>query len=105
MQPPNRKFTAQYQVFRGSVPWVDLEGGGEFLGLQPPPTPPPPNDQKYSIEYSTTEVPSHVGALVYIAKSLVVVVVNSKQVVKPLTRLAVVLHLLECLLEHRHSTM
>ena len=54
-------------------------------------TPPPhPNGQKYSIEYSTTEVPSHAGALIYIAKSLVVVVVSSKRVVKPLTELAVV---------------
>ena len=38
--------------------------GGGFLGLQP--------GQKHSIEYSTTEVPSHAGALVCIAKSLVV---------------------------------
>ena len=64
------------------------------------------NCQKYSIEYSTTRVSSHTGALVYIANGLVVVVVSSKQVVKPLTILAMVqpevLHLLECLLEHRH---
>ena len=45
-------------------------------------------------------------ALIYIciAKSLVVLVVSSKRVVKPLSRLAVVqpevLHLLECLLGH-----
>ena len=59
-----------------------------------------PNGQ---IKYSTTEMPSHAGALVYIVKSLVI---SSKQVVKPLTRLAVVqpevLPLLEFLLEHRH---
>ena len=71
------------------------------LGLQPP------NGQKHDIEYSTTKVPSHAGVLVSIAKNLVVVVVGSKQVVKPLTRLAVVhpevLHLFDCLLEH--STM
>ena len=43
-------------------------------------------------------------ALIYIAKGLVVVVVSSKRVVKPLSRLPVVqpevLHLLECLLGH-----
>ena len=38
----------------------------------------PLNGQKHSIEYSTTEVPSHAGALVYIAMSLVVVASRSQ---------------------------
>ena len=98
-------------------------GGGGFRGLQPP----PPNGQSHSINCNTTNVlryalASYPGvlsplpserlgtrlryalALIYIAKRLVVVVVNSKRVVKPLSRLAVVqpevLHLLECLLGH-----
>ena len=33
----------------------------------------PQNGQKYSTEYSIIEVPSHAGALIYIAKSLAVV--------------------------------
>ena len=46
--------------------WTDLGGGGEGWG-EGVATPPPPIGQKHSIEYSTTEVPSHAGALVYIA--------------------------------------
>ena len=79
-------------------PGADLGGGG-FRGLQPP-----PNGQSHSIKCSTTDVLRYAQALIYIAKSLVVVVVSSKRVVKPLSRLAVVqpevLHLLECLLGH-----
>ena len=64
----------------------------------------PPNGQSHSIKCSTTNVLRYALALIYIAKSLVVVVVSSKRVVKPLSRLAVVqpevLHLLECLLGH-----
>ena len=56
----------------------------------------------HSIKCSATDVLNHADALIYIAKSLVVVVVSSIQVVKPLSRLVVVqsevLHLLECLL-------
>ena len=67
----------------------------------------PPNGQSHSVKCSTTNVLRYAQALIYIAKSLVVVVVSSKRVVKPLSRLAVVqpevLHLLECLL--RHSTV
>ena len=53
-------------------------------GLQPPPPPPPPPKmvwQSYSIECSVIDVPSHARALIYIVKSLVVVVVSSKHVV------------------------
>ena len=64
----------------------------------------PPNGQCHSIKCSTTNALRYAQALIYIAKSLVVVVASSKQVVKPLSRLAVVqpevLHLLECLLGH-----
>ena len=74
--------------------------GGGFRGLQPPP--PKWSESQYKI--STTNVLRYAQALIYIAKSLVVVVVSSKQVVKPLSRQAVVqpevLHLLECLLGH-----
>ena len=68
------------------------------------PPPPPPYGQSQSIKCSIADVLSHVDVLIYIANSLVVVVVSSIQVVhvKPLSRLAVVqsevLHLLECLL-------
>ena len=76
-------------------------GGGGSGGCNPPP---PPNGQSHSIKCSTANVLRYAQALVYIAKSLVVVVVSSKRVVKPLSRLAVVqpevLHLLECLLGH-----
>ena len=65
---------------------------------------PPQNGQSHSIKCSTTNVLRYAQALIYIAKSLVVVVVSSKQVVKPLSRLPVVqpevLHLLECFLGH-----
>ena len=54
---------------------ADLGGGG-FRGLQPP--------QMISIKCSTTNVLRYAQALIYIAKSLVVVVVSSKRVVKPL---------------------
>ena len=58
----------------------------------------------HSIKCSTTNVLRYAQALIYIAKSLVVVVVSSKRVVKPLSRQAVVqpevLHLLECLPGH-----
>ena len=64
----------------------------------------PPNGQSHSIKCSTTNVLRYAQALIYIAKSLVVVVVSSKRVVKPLSRQVVVqpevLHLLECLLGH-----
>ena len=75
---------------------ADLEGGGGSGA--------PPNGQSHSIKCSTTNVLRYAQALIYIAKSLVVVVVSSKRVVKPLSRQAVVqpevLHLLECLLGH-----
>ena len=60
-------------------------------------TPPPQkwSETQYRI-HCTAGVPSHAGALVYIAKSLVVVVVSSKlPVVQPEVFL-----MLECLLEH-----
>ena len=79
--------------------WSGADLGGGFRGLQPPPPPPQWSESQY-----TTDVLRYAQALIYIAKSLVVVVVSSKQVVKPLSRLAVVqpevLHLLECLLGH-----
>ena len=59
--------------------------------------------QSHSIKCSTTNVLRYAQALICIAKSLVVVVVSSKRVVKPLSRQPVqpeVLHLLECLLGH-----
>ena len=75
---------------------VDLGGGG-IQGVATP-----PNGQSHSIKWSTTNVLRYAQALIYITKSLVVVVVSCKRVVKPLSRLAVVqpevLHLLECLL-------
>ena len=78
---------------------MDLGGGGSSGGCNPP-----PNGQSHSIKCSTTNVLRYAQALIYIAKSLVVVVVSSKRVVKPLSRLAVVqpevLHLLEW-----HSTV
>ena len=74
-------------------------GGGGSGGCNPP-----KNGQSHSIKCSTTNVLRYAQALIYIAKSLVVVVVSSKRVVKPLSRQAVVqpevLHLLECLLGH-----
>ena len=87
---------------------ADLGGGGG--GVQGVAT--PPNGQSHSIKCSTTNVLRYAQALIYIAKSLVVVVVSSKRVVKPLSRLAApalavvqpeVLHLLECLLGHSTS--
>ena len=79
-----------------------LYRGGFRGGVQGVAT--PPNGQSHSIKCSTTNVLRYAQALIYIAKSLVVVVVSSKRVVKPLSRLAVVqpevLHLLECLLGH-----
>ena len=78
---------------------ADLGGGGGVQGVATP-----PDGQSHSIKCSTTNVLRYAQALIYIAKSLVVVVVSSKRVVKPLSRLAVVqpevLHLLECLLGH-----
>ena len=47
--------------------WADLGGGGRVAI--------PPNGQSHSIKYSTTDVLSHADALIYIAKSLVIVVV------------------------------
>ena len=81
----------------------DTEAAGADLGgVQGVAT--PPNGQSHSIKYSTANVLRYAQALVCIAKSLVVVVVSSKRVVKPLSRQAVVqpevLHLLECLLWH-----
>ena len=74
-------------VWQGRI-WLG-GGGGGLRGLQPP------NDQSHS---STTNVLRYAQALIYIAKSLVVVVVSSKRVVKPLCRQAVlqpeVLHFL-----------
>ena len=76
---------------------ADLGGGVQGVAT-------PPNGQSHSIKCSTTNVLRYAQALIYIAKSLVVVVVSSKQVVKLLSRLTVVqaevLHLLECLLGH-----
>ena len=84
----------QIHVLRGR-----FRGGSG--GCNPPP-PPPPYGQSHSIKCSTTNVLRYAQALIYIVKSLVVVVVSSKLVVKPLSRLAVVqpevLHLLECLI-------
>ena len=78
-----------------------FRGGGVSEGCNPPP---PPNGQSHCIKCSTTNVLRYAQALIYTAKSLVVVVVSSKQVVKPLSRQVVVqpkvLHLLECLLGH-----
>ena len=60
------------------------------------------NGKNHNTKCSTTDVLSHTDALIYIGKSLVVVVVSSIRVVKPLSGQAVVqsevLHLLECLL-------
>ena len=53
-----------------SNPWADLEGG--LLGLQPPP---PKWPESPYIKYSTTDVLSIADTLIYIAKSLVIVVV------------------------------
>ena len=57
------------------------------------------------VAFSVIGIYSYAQALIYIAKSLVVVVVSSKRVVKPLSRQAVVqpevLHFLEFLLGHR----
>ena len=64
-----------------NLPWGGFRGGSN--------PPPPPNGQSHSIKYSTTNVFRYAQALIYIAKSLVVVV-SSKQVVKPLSRQAVV---------------
>ena len=75
-------------------------GGGGSRGCNPPP-PPPPNGQSHSIKCSTTNVLRYAQALIYIAKSLVVVVVSSKRVVKlQVVVQPEVLHLLECLLGH-----
>ena len=52
-------------------------GGGGVQGVA---TPPPPNGQSHSINYSAADVLSHADALIYLAKSLVVVVVSSIQV-------------------------
>ena len=75
---------------------MDLGGGG-WGGVQGVAT---PQMVSHSIKCSTTNVLRYAQALIYIAKSLVVVVVSSKRVVKPLSRLAVVqpevLYLLEC---------
>ena len=73
---------------------ADLGGGGDSGGCNSP------NGQSHSIKCSTTNVHRYAQALIYIVKSLVVVVVSSKRVAKPLSRQAVVLHLLECLVGH-----
>ena len=82
------------------APGADLGGGVQGVAT-------PPNGQSHSIKCSTANVLRYAQALVYIAKSLMVVVVSSKRVVKPLSRQAVVqpevLHLLECLLGHSTS--
>ena len=82
---------------------LGIARGGFRGGIQGVATPPNAG-QSHSIKCSTTNVLRYAQALIYIAKSLVVVVVSSKRVVKPLSRLAVVqpevLHLLECLLGH-----
>ena len=62
--------------------------GADLGGVQGVAT--PPNGQSHSIKCSATDVLSHADALIYIAKSLVVVVVSSIQVVKPLSRQVVV---------------
>ena len=58
---------------------ADLGGGGGGGGVQGVAT--PPNGQSHSIKCSTTNVLIYAQALIYIAKSLVVVVVSSKRVV------------------------
>ena len=59
---------------------ADLGGGVQGVAT-------PPNGQSHSIKCSTTNVLRYAQALIYIAKSLVVVVmVSSKRVVKPLSR-------------------
>ena len=55
---------SQYRVWSLLITWADLGSGGCN----------PPNGLSHSIKCSTTEVLSHADALVYIAKSLVVVV-------------------------------
>ena len=47
-----------------------FRGGGGSVGCNAP-----PNGQSHSIKYSTTDVLSHADALIYIAKTLVIVVV------------------------------
>ena len=59
-----------------TIPGADLGGGVQGVAT-------PPNGQSHSIKYSTTNVLRYAQALIYIAKSLVVVVVSSKRVVKP----------------------
>ena len=76
---------------------ADVKARGGSGGVQGVAT--PPNGQSHSIKRSTANV---LSALIYIAKCLVVVVVSSMLVVKPLSRQAVVLsaqvlHSLECL--------
>ena len=84
-----------FLAIQPAPPWVDLGGGG----VQGVATPSPPNSQNHSAKCSATYVLMYVEALIHIAKRLVVVVVSSVQVVKPLSRPAVVhsevLHL-EC---------
>ena len=62
-----------------------IRGGFRGGGVQGVATP-PPNGQSHSIKCSTTNVLRYAQALIYIAKSLVVVVVSSKRVVKPLSK-------------------
>ena len=59
---------------------------GRFWGEEPPP---PQNGQSHCAKCCAA-VPIYVEVLIYIAKRLVVVVVSSVQVVKPLSRLAMV---------------
>ena len=96
--PPYNCFMCpDYDSWVPRIAGADLGGGSGGCN-------PPPNGQNHSIKCSTTNVLRYAQALIYIAKSLVVVVVSSKRVVKPLSRQAVVqpevLHLLECLLGH-----
>ena len=73
-----------------------VRGGSGGRGGQGVATP-SPNGQSHSIKCNTADMLSHANTLIYIA---VVIVVSSIQVVKPLSRQAVVqsevLHLLEC---------
>ena len=72
-----------------------LGGGGGGGGLQSP------QSRNHSIKCSTTNVLRYAQALIYIAKSLAVVVVSSKRAVKPLSRPAVVKpEVLHCLPGH-----
>ena len=79
--------------------WFGGGGGGGGGGPPPQPPPPPPNGQIHRIKYSTTDVLSVAGGLIYIAKSLVIVILFLTTCKTTLQASCEVLHLLECLLE------